>query len=258
MAFGSHFYREDRLPSEWLRAARDGWADGVGKIGQLPTMHAPNGLQMGFSLDVAGAFPCSAAFAAGDPECMYVQTEQEQPRVVRLVLPASCPSTLDGCLATYAGAVSGLMQHIESEGITTSLVAATARSDSHNEGDAIRYSQVFTLRKSGDPLDVAAVAFALSPMGKLILLAAGVSRADFPVWWRSGVFGTSAGATPKDYLDAVGTVEGVETIAILSLSQLRDICPGNDRHHKTENCERLSVQQMTDILVREYQKQEAA
>lgn len=154
---GSQQFTGTRDMSEAVRLARDGWAKGTEQIAKtLDVLGTSEIVLPDWQLDVAGAFPCTPAFVAGEPECVWRRTDNlRDERRMTLVTPCGYPGMIDAKHAmNYAIGVAAVVRMLESQGIAVAVYSACISHD---------YTHGFVVRAHGEPMDLGKVAFSSHP-----------------------------------------------------------------------------------------------
>lgn len=146
-----------------VRMAQEGWLEGAQRVQDALKAFIPATAHQDTKNDVYGFRPHVARFCAGAPDCMVRHTRNDatagQGRVLTLAVPVDAnANTKAAHMANFGVAVAQYVNQLETQGVRVELVAVLI-SDLWQPG--WRMCHAVTIKRAGQPLDLAVVAFAI-------------------------------------------------------------------------------------------------
>lgn len=146
---------------EALRLARVGWSAGAKDLSNRLEAHMPpKDKESSWRYDVAGELPDIGRFLAGDPAHMRRHGHPKGHRPILSIavnIRLQC-SVKASAMANYGAALVAVIDQLEHVGRRVELVATFATT----QGNGLRVSTGWTVKKAEDSLDLAAVAFSIA------------------------------------------------------------------------------------------------
>lgn len=171
------------------KAAISGWPEGAQEIDAELDKLPPESPLIDWLLDVHGYRPCIEAYMAGDPACMWHQSEDagSKRRVVLAAPFMIMARTPHAFMQRYAKAIAIVTRAIEAKGIDVAVVGLGI-AYSNRGGSESRFRIGVTVRNFGEYLDLGKVAFAFHPtfFRRLGFAWAELSKEAAPVWGSHG------------------------------------------------------------------------
>lgn len=145
--------------------ARHGWSAGAKQIDRsLRAMPAPQGTHAKYQHDVAGYYPDVPAYLEGDPANMIRRGRRTGSRpVLNIVVNGFISAMINAQeLVNYGLAMAGVIDILEASGrqVELTMVDCSNRDSGNDRGTV--YMQGWNIKRAGDPLDLAALAFTLA------------------------------------------------------------------------------------------------
>ena len=142
---------------EALKLWRSGWLDGLGMIKDAaPVQCAVNETVEALKMDVAGAYPVAALFAAGDIECMVdVSTEDDTPPIWVVANVGGAAKIKSSQKSKYGAAMLSVIEALEAGGHKVGVVAV----GSTDFGDKVHLDQCIIVKRPDEYVDKTQIAF---------------------------------------------------------------------------------------------------
>lgn len=153
--------------SQAVNLAREGWAEGLGRM-QLAidaiAANAPSSLvAAAYDLDVAGAYPIAALAAAGSPLCMVNPApvaDRARP-VLRLATSVALPAQYEPSeVFAYGAGLIAVIDALEQAGFSVEL--SSVRCNHALNDEKIKLTIKTLLKPAGQPLELERLAFCLA------------------------------------------------------------------------------------------------
>jgi hypothetical protein len=191
-----------------------GWPEGTRQISTMSaamsgTMSIP---KYGMDLQLTGGAVDVPTFLTGEPECMWAWTESSARRAAKIVVEGAVNAGMQASEIFRRGStIVSLVDALEAGGVSTEVELRYTLRDG---GYSHHVQHRVTLKNTTEPLDIAAIAFAIAHPSSLRRVCFGVMERtskrvrDAFGFWRRGGYGYVAASDPAEFTEGEVLVSG--------------------------------------------------